>query len=86
LTIAEIRSVVRGSSTPSVTSTWYWGDDRTGASNTTIQASIVTTNTTSGNIQTSFSNSTPIANVFIWCDITAVSGTVDEVHYTLRFA
>jgi len=84
VTIAEIRTVVRGTS-PSVTATYYWGADRTGASNTTIQATIVTTNTTSGNIQTSFSNSTPAANSFLWFDITAVSGTVTEYHVTVRF-
>jgi hypothetical protein len=85
LTIAEIRTVVRGSSTPSVTATYYWGADRSGTGNTVIQATIVTTNVTSGNIQTSFSNSTPAANSWLWFNITAVSGTVDEYAVTLRF-
>ncbi len=86
ITIAEINTVVRGSATPSVTATYYWGTDRSGTGNVVIQSGIVTTNVTTGNSQTSFSNSTPAANAWLWFNITAVSGTVDEYAVTLRFA
>lgn len=84
LTLAEIRSVVSGTS-PSTTFTIYTGNDRSGASNTVIQSGIVCTNTTSGNVQTSFSNNTVQANSFVWITVTAVSGTVNDINVSLRF-
>ncbi len=84
ITILELRTVVRGSS-PSVTHTWYFGADRTGASNTVIQSGIQTSNVTQGNSLTSFACSSVTANTFIWFDVTATSGTVSEFHVTMRY-
>jgi hypothetical protein len=82
ITVDEIRTVVRGTS-PQVNATFTFGTSR--ASGTNIQANILTSNTTQGNSQTSFSNSTPVAGSFVWVTINGVSGTVSEYHATLRF-
>lgn len=84
LSLAEIRSVVSGTS-PSATFTIYTGSDRSGTGNTVMQSGIVCTNTTSGNVQTSFSNSSVQANSFVWITVTAVSGTVNDINVSLRF-
>lgn len=85
LTILEIRTIVSGS-TPSVTASFYWGADGSGASGVnTIATSVITTNVTSGNSLTSFTNGTPSANTFLWCNVTAVSGTVNTFGVTIRF-
>ena len=84
LVLREVRSVVRGTS-PSATFTLYKGQNRNGTSNTVIQSGIVCTSTTSGNSATSFSAPTISAGDFVWVNVTAVSGTVDELHMSLRF-
>ena len=85
LTLTEIKTVVSGT-TPSVTATFAYGTGAFAAGNTVIQSSIVTTNVTSGNDQTSFANASIPANSYIWCYVNAVSGTVTYYHTTLRFA
>lgn len=84
IALAEINTLVDGSS-PSVTTTWYYGINAFAASNTTIQAGIVTTSTTSGNRQTSFSSGSIPANNFVWMVVTATGGTVNSFHATVRF-
>ena len=86
LTVAEIKTVVRGTGTPSVTATFYTGTSRDGTSNSSIASGIVTTNVTTGIAQTTFGTSTIAANSYIWVDITAVSGTtIPEFHASIRF-
>lgn len=82
--VAEIRSAVRGSSTPSATFTIYSGNDRTGVGKVPI-ATVACSNTTGGNTLTTFTNSTIAANSFVWVDVTSTSGVVNELHITLRF-
>ena len=85
LTLAEIRSVVRGDGhgTPTVNATFSWGTSR--ESGTIIQANMAISNTTNGNTLTSFTNSTPTASSFIWVKINETTGTVLEFHASLRF-
>ncbi len=84
ITLAEINTVIDGSG-GSVTTTWSYGVNCFAAGNTTIQAGIVTTSTTSGNRQTSFSSATVPANNFVWVVATATGGTVNSFHATVRF-
>ncbi len=84
ITILELRSVITGTGTPSLTHTWYFGSDRTGGTNTVIQSGIVTTSTTTGNTQTSFACSAVAAGSFIWFNITAVT-TTTQFHVTMRY-
>jgi hypothetical protein len=86
LTVAEIRSVVKGSVSPSVTVSIYSSTDRTGASNTLHISANVTTNVTTGNTWTSFGSATVAANSWVWATLTTVSGTITEYHCTMRFA
>jgi hypothetical protein len=83
ITLTQIMTLVQGTSTPSVTATFYYGSNR--SSGTVIQSGIVTTSTTTGNSQTSFSSGTISANSFVWVTLTAVSGTVAEYSATLEF-
>lgn len=82
LTIAEISTVVRGT-VPNVDVTFSFGTSR--ATGTTIQANIITSNVTTGNVQTSFSNASVTADSFVWVTINNVTGTVTEYHASLRF-
>lgn len=83
LTVAEIKTLVRGTS-PTVNATISWGADRSTASNTII-TNYTTSNVTNGNTATSFTNATPIANSYVWVTINSTTGTVTEYHATLRF-
>lgn len=84
LTVAEIKTLVRGTS-PTVNATISWGADRSTASNTII-TNYTTSNVTNGNTATSFTNATPTSNSYIWVTINSTTGTVTEYHATLRFA
>jgi hypothetical protein len=82
-TVSEIETLVQGSSTPSVNATFFYGTSRD--SGTAIQANILTSNTTAGNNQTTFTNAVIPANSFIWVNVNGVSGNVSEYHATLVF-
>ena len=85
LTIAEFKAVVRGS-TPSVTASIYSATDRTATTTTHINANVFANATTGNLIAGASMTSTAIAaNSFVYINITAVSGTVNEFHGTLRF-
>lgn len=84
LTLKEVKSIVRGTS-PSTTFTLYKGPNRNGTGNTVMQSGIVCTNTTTGVSTVSFSSSTVSAGDYVWVAVTATSGTVNELHMTLRF-
>ena len=86
LTVASIVSVLRGSATPSVTFSIYYGSDRSGAGTEVVTSGITTTNTTTGTNTTSFNNATIPADNFIWLKTSDVSGLVEELSVTLRFS
>jgi hypothetical protein len=83
-TLTKIESVLRGSSTPSATFTVKYGSDR--STGTAVTASAITvTSVTTGLATTSFSSATIPAGNFVWIEVSAVSGTVDELSVTLQF-
>jgi hypothetical protein len=85
LTLAQIRSVVRGSSSPSITFTLRYGTDRSASGTEVVTGGTVCSNTTSGVATTSFTNATIPANNFVTLRTTASSGVVDELSVTLLF-
>ena len=84
ITITEMRAVLIGSATPSVT--WkirHHATDRNNAGNAVVTAGTTTTSTTTGDDVASFDDATIPADSFIWLETTAKSGTVTEIHITL---
>jgi hypothetical protein len=78
VTISEIRAVLRGTSTPSVTWTLRYDSDRSAAGTEVITGGTVTTST-SGQTITTFTNDTIPAGSYFWLETTAQSGTVQEL-------
>jgi hypothetical protein len=86
ITISEMRAVLLGSSTPSVTWTIrHHATDRSNAGNEVVTSGTTTTSTTSGSDVTSFNDATIPADSFVWLETTAQSGTVDELHVSIVF-
>lgn len=86
ITITEMRAVLLGSSTPSVTWTIrHHATDRSNAGNEVVTGGTTTTSTTSGDDVTSFNDATIPADSFVWCETTAQSGTVTELHISIIF-
>lgn len=83
-TLTKMQAVIRGSSTPSVNYNVKYGTDRTSG---TLVVSIGSTvsSTTTGDVVTSFNNSSPAADSYVWLEMIAVSGTVDEFHLTVYY-
>lgn len=82
LTISEIEVILLGT-TPSVTWTLKHATDRS-AVGTTIDSN-TSTNSTTGDVHTVLSDSTVPADSFIWLEISATSGTVDEINVSFDF-
>ncbi len=85
ITITEIRAVLIGSATPSVTWKIRHHTDRNNAGNAVVTAGTVTTSTTAGSDVTAFDDATIPADSFIWLETTAKSGTVTEIHVTIVY-
>ena len=86
ITITEIRAVLIGSDTPSVTWTIrHHATDRSNAGNEVVTGGTTTTSTTGGSDVTSFDDATIPADSFIWLETTAKSGTVSELHVTVVY-
>lgn len=85
LTLAQIRSVLIGSSTPSVTFSLRYGTDASGAGTEVVSGGITCTNTTTGLSTTSFTNGVIPANTFVWLTTSAVSGSVTALHVSVTF-
>ena len=86
ITISEMRAVLIGSSTPSVTWTIrHHATDRSNAGNEVVTSGTTTTSTTSGSDVTSFNDATIPSDSFVWLETTAQSGTVTELNVTLVF-
>lgn len=81
--LSSIRSVLRGSSTPSVTFSIRYGTDRSAAGTEVVTSGITCTNTTSGLSTNTFNNGTIPANNYVWITVSAVSGTVTELNVTI---
>ncbi len=83
ITITEIRAVLVGSATPSVTWTIRHGTDRNATGAEAVTSGTTTTSTTTGSDVTSFNDATIVADSFIWLETTAKSGTVTEIALTI---
>ena len=62
-----------------------YGSDPSAAGTLVVTLGTTTTVTASVATVTSFDNSTPSSGDAIWIEVTAVSGTVTELHVTLYF-
>ena len=85
ITVTEMRAVLRGSATPSLTWTVRHGTDRDAAGAEVVTSGTVTTSITSGSDVTSFNDATIVADSFVWLETTAQSGTVNEVNVTIVY-
>ncbi len=85
VTVTEIRAVLVGSSTPSVTWTVRHGTDRSAAGAEVVTSGTTTTSVSSGSDVTSFNDATIVADSFVWLETTAQSGTVDEIQITIVY-
>lgn len=83
ITATEMRCVLRGSSTPSVTWTVRHSTDRNATGNEIVTGGTTTTSTTTGSDVTTFNDATIPADSFIWLETTAKSGTVNELGLTI---
>lgn len=85
LTVTQIRSIVAGSSTPSVTFSLRYGTDFSASGTEVVTSGITVTNTTTGLSTTSFNSASIAADRFVWLTTSAVSGTVNTLHVTVLF-
>jgi len=84
VTITEMRCVLQGSGSQSVTWTVKHGSSR--ASGTpVVTAGTTTTNITTGDDVTSFDSEAVAADSFIWVETSALVATVDEMALTVYF-
>lgn len=83
ITIDEIRAVLIGSSTPSITWTIRHGTDRSAAGTEVVTGGTTTTSTTTGSDVTTFNAAAIAADSFVWIETTAQSGIVDELHVSI---
>ena len=85
VTITEMRAVLIGSATPSVTWTVRHGTDRSAAGAQVVTGGTTTTSVTTGSDVTVFNDATIVLDSFVWLETTAQSGTVTELHVTICF-
>lgn len=86
ITITEMRAVLIGSSTPSVTWTVrHYATDRSNAGNEVVTSGTTTTSTSTGSDVTSFNDATIPADSYVWLETTAQSGTVTEFNLTIVY-
>jgi hypothetical protein len=84
LTIASVRTVVKGSS-PSVTYSIKSAADRSSGSPTTHVNASVANNTTTGATATIADTVIPSGR-WVWLETSALSGTVDSINFTMSFS
>ena len=85
ITISEMRAVLVGSATPSVTWTIRHGTDRSAAGAEVVTGGTVTTSTTTGSDVTTFNDATVVADSHVWLETTAQSGTVNSIIITVVY-
>lgn len=86
LDINEIRSVISGASSPSITFYLKYSTDISSAGTDIVTGGIICSNTTTGVSTTSFTNATIPAGNFLWLTTGAISGTLTMFHATTIFA
>ena len=86
ITITEMRAVLIGSGSQSVTWTIrHHATDRTNAGIEVVTGGTATTGLTSGSDVTAFNDATIPADSFIWLETTAMVATVTELHITIVY-
>lgn len=85
ITIKEIRAVLIGSATPSVTWTVRHGTDRDATGAEAVTGGTVTTSITTGSDVISFDDATIDVDSFVWVETTDQSGTVTEIAITVVY-
>lgn len=83
--VSEIRAVIRGTTTPSITWTLRYGSDRDAVGTEIITGGTVTTDINTGDDITVMDNPSIPADSFIWLETTAQSGVVRTLHTTIRY-
>lgn len=79
ITVTEMRAVLTGSDTPSLTWTVrHHATDRTNAGNEVVTGGTATTSGTAGSDVTAFDDATIPADSFVWLETTADNGTLTE--------
>lgn len=84
ITVTKLATVVRGT-TPSCTVDIHHSTDRSAAGNALIASPAATTSESTGSVVTSFDDATIPADSWVWLEIDATSGTVDEVAGVIVF-
>lgn len=86
VTVVEVRAVLVGSATPSVTINFSHGSDRSGSGATNLFSSgQAITSTTTGHTLSSFNDATVAADEWFWFTTSAQSGTVSEIVVSVHF-
>jgi hypothetical protein len=84
ITITRVDDVTKGT-TPSVTWNVRYASTRNSGTPTSIFTANRTTTSTSGANTTVINNASIPANSWVWFDVTAVSGVVDEINISLTY-
>lgn len=85
VTVTEMRAVLVGSATPSVTWTIRHGTDRSAAGAEVVTGGTVTTSVTTGSDVTAFNDATIVSDSHVWMETTAQSGTVNSISVTMCY-
>lgn len=80
-TLTEVRGLVRGASSPTVTYSIYYGTNRSGSGTAAVSAATISSSTT-GNTATIQNMPIPIGN-YLWLEITGITGDPSEVNLTV---
>lgn len=80
-TLTEVRGLVRGTSSPTVTYSIYYGTNRSGSGTAAVSAATISSSTT-GNTATIQNMPIPIGN-YLWLEITGITGDPSEVNLTV---
>jgi len=84
VTITEVRFVVKGSATPSVTPNVAFGTDRSAAGTNVTTSPSAVTNVTTG-VAATLNNTAVSAASYMWLTTSAQSGTVTDINCTVSY-
>jgi len=82
-TVSRIVAAIRGSASPSVTWTVRFASTRDAAGTEVNIGGVTTNDLSNGSSIILFDNAAIPADSFVWLEVTAVSGTVDELDVTI---
>jgi hypothetical protein len=82
--LTSIMALLSGGTAPSVTFKVKYGSSRASGTDV-VTGGITVDSVTVGDATTTFDNGTIPANAFLWIEVTAVSGTPDELNVTFQF-